>query len=148
MTEDPRKAQPDADYEVGYGRPPRHSRFKPGQSGNPKGRPKGRKNISTILEETFYRPVTLTENGRKSKVPAIEAMLLGLLRKSLDGDLRAFDKLAKLIPMLQAAKEAEAGAAGGPGGSDPVHDTNLLAEYAEMIRERVIIEDEERDDDE
>ena len=49
------------DYEIGYGRPPKQTRFKPGQSGNPKGRPRGRKNVHTILEETLYRPVTITE---------------------------------------------------------------------------------------
>ncbi len=107
MTERRRNPPPKGDYEVGYGRPPKRGRFKPGQSGNPKGRPKGRKNIHTILEETLFRLVTITENGRKRKAPAIEALFLSLLRKSLDGDMRAFEKLLRQLPMLQAAMAAD-----------------------------------------
>jgi Family of unknown function (DUF5681) len=54
---------PAASYEVGYGRPPRHSRFKPGQSGNPKGRPKGSKSLKTLLEGALSLPITITECG-------------------------------------------------------------------------------------
>ena len=45
------------DYEVGYGKPPRHSRFVKGQSGNPRGRPAGAKNFTTLLEEALNEPV-------------------------------------------------------------------------------------------
>src|SRR5215469_5153687 len=53
------------DYEVGYGKPPRSSRFKKGQSGNPRGRPSGSKNLSTLLSEALNEPVIVTENGRR-----------------------------------------------------------------------------------
>ena len=39
------------DYEIGYGRPPKHTQFKKGQSGNPEGRPKGIKSLSTELDD-------------------------------------------------------------------------------------------------
>lgn len=136
-----------ADGGVGYGRPPKHSRFKPGQSGNPKGRPKGRKNVASIFEETLYRAVPITENGRRRRVPAIEAMFLGLLRKSLDGDLRAFDKFAKLMPMLLAATTVQAGATEGNPEADPADDAELLAGFEEMIRESLILNDKERDNE-
>src|SRR5689334_24983502 len=55
------------DYEVGYGRPPRHTRFAKGQSGNPRGRPCGAKNFTTLLEEALNEPVTVTENGGRRK---------------------------------------------------------------------------------
>ena len=50
-------------HQVGYGRPPLHTRFKPGQSGNPKGRPKGAKNEDTILREIMNRPIDIREGG-------------------------------------------------------------------------------------
>ena len=144
MAERRRKSPPEGDYEVGYGRPPKRSRFKPGQSGNPKGRPRGRKNIHTILEETLFRLVTITENGRKRKAPAIEALFLSLLRKSLDGDMRAFEKLLRQLPMLQVAMAANEAREGGEA-VDPETDAEALAEFTRMIRESNI--DNEKDED-
>lgn len=147
MAKPRQKPAPQDDYEIGYGRPPRHSRFKPGQSGNPKGRPRGRKNVHTILEETLYRPVPITENGRKRKVPAIEAMFLGLLRKSLDGDLRAVSQISKLMTMLQAASAGATETKSGTPAYDPMQDADLLADFAAMVRESTNPNDEERDDE-
>ena len=146
MPEHRRKSPPKRDYEVGYGRPPKRGRFKPGQSGNPKGRPRGRKNIRTIFEETLYKPVTVTENGRKRKAPAIEALFLSLLRKSLDGDMRALEKLTKQLPMLQAATAADEAREGGEA-VDPETDAEALAEFTRMIRETETenMEDEQND---
>ena len=56
------------DYEVGYGKPPPHTRFAKGQSGNPRGRPCGAKNFTTLLEEALDEAVTVTENGGRRKV--------------------------------------------------------------------------------
>ena len=55
-------------YEVGYGKPPKHSQFKTGQSGNPKGRKKGVKNINTILDGILNEKVVLSENGSTYKI--------------------------------------------------------------------------------
>ena len=56
----------DRNYEVGYGKPPKHTRFKPGQSGNPKGRKPGSKNVMTLLEQTLFDTVKVRENGKGS----------------------------------------------------------------------------------
>lgn len=120
-------------YQVGYGRPPKHSRFSKGQSGNRQGRPRGRRNIATILAEVLHRKVVVTENGRTRKVPAVEAVLLRLLRKSLDGDPRAIDKLMKLLPMLDVAGAVEEKAE-PDRAFDPAEDRELLEEFAAMIR--------------
>ena len=58
----------DDEYEVGYGKPPKSGQFKPGQSGNKKGRPKGRKNFETEFLEELYEKVPIKENGKETKV--------------------------------------------------------------------------------
>jgi hypothetical protein len=62
------------DYEVGHGKPPRHTRFKKGQSGNPRGRPKGSKNLPTLLTEALNEPVVVAENGKRSATADLRAM--------------------------------------------------------------------------
>ena len=66
----------DADHRIGYRRPPRHSRFRPGQSGNPRGRPPGVKSLSDIVRKIIGQKVTVTENGRARRIPRLEAILL------------------------------------------------------------------------
>src|SRR5262245_28321368 len=85
-----------ADYRVGYGRPPRHSVWKPGQSGNPKGRPKATRNFKTDVTATLTSPVQVTRRGRPHKVSTQQAILLRLREQALGGDARAIDRLTAL----------------------------------------------------
>lgn len=71
---------------VGYGRPPKHSQFKPGHSGNPKGRPKGAKNEATIWRNVFNKRVAIREGGRQRKVSLLEAMILKFVEDALKGN--------------------------------------------------------------
>ena len=82
-----------ADYEVGRGKPPRSSQFKPGQSGNPGGRKKGSRNFKTIVLEVLDSEIELTEGGRTRRVPMIEALMLRQVQEGLRGHLRAIDSL-------------------------------------------------------
>ncbi len=87
----PRGESPD--YAIGRGKPPRHKRFKPGQSGNPGGRPKGSRNFKTILQEILEAGIELTENGRKRKVTLVAALIKRQAQEGLRGNMRAIENL-------------------------------------------------------
>jgi hypothetical protein len=80
-------------YEVGYGKPPRHTRFKKGQSGNPKGRPNGSKNAATLLNEALHEEVVVNENGRRRKVTKLQAAMKQLANRAAAGDHRSLQLL-------------------------------------------------------
>ena len=71
-----------SDFLVGYSKPPAETRFRPGQSGNPKGRPKGAKNFSTLMEKELERKVTIKEGERRRRVSKREAMVKQLTNKA------------------------------------------------------------------
>ena len=87
----------DGDYEVGYKRPPAHSQFRKGQSGNPKGRPKGAKSFRTLAREALNEPVRVTENGR---VRTLTKAAIGIKKVAnhfaQTGDIKALQALARL----------------------------------------------------
>ncbi|MBV6486862.1 MAG: hypothetical protein GHHEDOFH_00799 [Pseudorhodoplanes sp.] len=87
---------------VGYKRPPKAHRFKPGESGNPRGRPKGTRNLGTDLTDILGRRVSIREDGKERRISRQEALLLSLYNKALHGDVRAataiINMLSKLAP--------------------------------------------------
>lgn len=84
------------DYEVGYGKPPKAGQFKPGQSGNSKGRPKGAKDLKTDLLEELAEYVTLKEGGKTRRVTKQRAAIKTLVAKATHGDGRAVSQLINL----------------------------------------------------
>jgi hypothetical protein len=87
----------DPDYTVGYGRPPKASQFKPGQSGNPKGRPKGSKNLSAVLQKVLSQRLPIREGNKRRTVSTLEAVVLKHVSKALQGENRAIHSLLQLI---------------------------------------------------
>jgi Family of unknown function (DUF5681) len=112
------------DYEIGYGRPPRHTRFRKGRSGNPKGRPKQARNLLTDLHEELQRRITVREGGTERRMSRQRAVVMRLLDKALKGELGA---IAKLFD-LRLRHEAAAGERYEP-------ETPLSAEEREVLAE-------------
>jgi len=83
--------------EIGYGKPPRKSQFKKGQSGNPAGRPKGQPNLATELEKALREKVVINENGQRKIISKLQAAVTQLVNKAASGDLRALQQLAALV---------------------------------------------------
>src|ERR1700755_320336 len=81
---------------VGYKRPPVHSRFKPGQSGNPSGRAKGSQNLKTLFHKILKEQVSLREGSDVRKVTKAEAIMRGLVISALKGDGRSMGALFRL----------------------------------------------------
>jgi hypothetical protein len=92
-----REPRPPSDYPVGYGRPPNAGQFKPGQSGNPRGRPKGSRSVAATLDEIVGEKVPVTLSGKARRIPADEAMLRRLLNDALRGNPQAIKLLLDLI---------------------------------------------------
>ena len=120
---------PKRDYEVGYRKPPRHSRFKAGQSANPAGRKKGVANFRTDVENTLQLPVQLSEAGNAKRVSTQQAALSLLKQKALNGDGRALDRALKLARRLSEEAETSAMA----GRMDIVDEAILAAFVAEVL---------------
>ena len=83
-------------YNVGYGKPPKATRFKKGKSGNPRGRPKGSLNLATDLTAELGEHITVREDGRPRKVSKQRALIKSLMAKALQGDVRAMTSLLAL----------------------------------------------------
>jgi hypothetical protein len=83
------------DETVGYGRPPKHTRFAKGRSGNPKGRPKGSPNVKTAIRKAIDCRVAVKIGKKTVKMNPIDAMAHRLVQKALEGDLKAMRELVE-----------------------------------------------------
>ena len=91
----------DGTYEVGYRKPPLHSRFKKGQSGNPAGRKKGVRSLNREVMDALNERVAVSQNGRRRTVTKLQAALKQAFNKAAQGDTKA----TKL--MLDLARQAD-----------------------------------------
>ncbi len=95
-------------YEVGYRKPPKKTQFKPGQSGNPKGRSKGTRNFKTDLKEELLEPVSVRVNNDRRNLPKQRVLLKALVAKGMNGDVRAIQLVFNLIAQLFVDEHAPA----------------------------------------
>jgi hypothetical protein len=82
--------------DIGYKKPPAATQFTKGMSGNPKGRPKGSKNLRTILTQELSEKITVHENGRSRRFTMQEVMIKQAVQKAVKGDAKALQLLLGL----------------------------------------------------
>jgi uncharacterized protein DUF5681 len=116
-------------YEVGYGKPPKHSQFRPGESGNSAGRRKGLRNLKIDVKRTLAMPVKVKGAGRTRTRSTQEGALLSLREKALRGNERALNRLLEL-----AERHNNDATEIGPTQALPSDDQAILDAYAAEVR--------------
>lgn len=105
MTKSPRN--PPHPSGVGFGRPPVHSRFPAGISGNPKGRPKRSKNLKTIIQSVLNAPIPIREGDKRRTVSKVEAVVLRQVEGALKGDGKAALAVLRMAAQVGLLDRAE-----------------------------------------
>jgi hypothetical protein len=110
------------DYEVGYGRPPKATRFQPGRSGNPAGGRKRKASDKSLLdrfEELLAEPVEGTVNGHRTRMDTLSAYLRHVRADAFKGKHQASKQFFEMIKELDARNRAAASIFANPNGKAP-----------------------------
>lgn len=121
----------EGEYEVGYGRPPLHTRFRPGVCPNPKGRGKGVKNFQTEINEELRTKITVNENGHRKKITKRRAVAKQIVNKATMGDLKAIPVL------LNETRDRNADGNGLVAIFDTADDQAVMVNLIKRLREQV-----------
>ena len=122
----PSKSNDARTHSVGYGRPPVHSRFKPGQSGNPKGRRKGQRNVRTVVDGELSQRIKVREGNRTRSLTKLDAFIVTLVNAALKGDAKAWASLINLLRSLGMIGEPPVATDQKPFTAD---DESILADF-------------------
>jgi len=95
------------DNSVGYKNPPQHSQFKKGQSGNPNGRPKKAKSLTTLIKNEMNATVIIQENGQQKEMTKMEAMIKGMFANAMKQDPKAIRALLPILLQMEANSEED-----------------------------------------
>jgi hypothetical protein len=132
------RVEGDLTNNVGYAKPPKHTRFTKGRSGNPKGRPTGSKNLATMMIEELTQPVAIVENGKRTKIPKIRAAVRQALNRAMVGDFKA---LQQIVIMLRSHDALKRVATTKPITNHPKDYANLSVKEAAELYQRTLSED-------
>jgi hypothetical protein len=123
-----KKLPQDPDYDVGYGKPPQHSQFKKGQSGNPSGTSKSQVSLKQLLREEGEKQIKITENGQEQMITKKEVIAKAITAKACKGDLAA----AKFITSQYTSSERQTLT---PNFSWGEEEEALLEELSKLVNE-------------
>jgi hypothetical protein len=82
-SDDQTSSESDRNYRVGYGKPPRHSRFQPGHSGNSRGKPAGTRHPATILKRTLLEKLPVKQSGREIEITKLEVLIAQIINDAM-----------------------------------------------------------------
>lgn len=116
--------------ERGYGRPPKHSQFKKGRSGNPRGRPKGASSFKADLAAELQEKLALTENGKERKITKQRAFIKTLTAAAIKKDIRAVNALLACMRYFGVGAEEQA------AENVDVEDLDMLETYLAQQRKK------------
>ncbi len=111
------------DYEVGKGKPPKEHQFQPGKSGNPKGRPKGSKNVQHVLSKILGEKITVTDAGKKMVVDKLEGAMRVMVNKSFEGSPASLKLLLEVLEY------------GNGAAPEPAENPFTDADHAALMKE-------------
>jgi hypothetical protein len=130
------------DYEVGFGKPPKSTRFVKGQSGNPNGRPKVGINFKTMVKRVLSETVIVNEGGQRKYKSKLEVAMTQIANKAASGDIKATQMMIGLAPVFD---EIEQQAALSP---DLIADREHAQKIAARLTKNLVnkVKDEEHED--
>ncbi len=99
----PEASKPKRNYEVGRGKPPKRTQFKPGQSGNPSGRRKKPKGINELIADELKRQIEVQEDGQRKRMSVLQAFVKRLVRGALKMEPKALAVLLSKMPEVMTA---------------------------------------------
>lgn len=121
------RKKPSSDYEVGFGKPPLHTRFKPGQSGNPKGRKKKSETMNDVVRRVFEEKVKIRDANGSRSVPALEVLVRCLKREAINGKVASAKTLMPLVREAFEPTELKAAQDDATVGQISDEDQEILA---------------------
>ena len=128
-----------SDYEVGYGKPPKGTQWKKGHSGNAKGRPKGAKNLETVVRNEAYAKITIKEGGKSRIITKVEALMKSMMAKAIQGNPQAANIALTLLRDHLPHSDPEV------GQSQPLtsEELEILSNHAEFLAVLEGVKDDE-----
>ena len=129
---------------IGRGRPPKHTRFSIGRSGNPKGRPKGSRNMAAVLEDEMTVRIAVTEGGRRKKITKREAVAKQLVNKAVAGDPKATSTVLTEERLRSAGKGVEPRDDSLSSPEDAKTIENVVKRLRDAFREQMASQGEAR----